>query len=75
MDSVQKQILGYLILTIVEALLVIGTYYLGKVNIDAFVLGILIGLVAALGGFVIKWIKYTFKLPEIEDDIIEEGSP
>jgi len=64
MDYIQKQIIGYFLITIVGAL--IG-YISGKIGvwIEDPSLIVLIGIL--LGAFefaAIKWIKYSYQLPE-----------
>ena len=75
MDSVQKSIIGYLLMAIVGAVIF---YITGKIDLWFHDPTLLVSLGIMLGAAEIaayKWIKYTFGLPEEIEDEIEEVLP
>ena len=70
MDSVQKQIIGYLLMAVVGSVIF---YFTGKLELWIHDPSLLVSIGLILGAVEIaafKWIRYSFGLPE--DDIIEE---
>ena len=64
MDEVQKQIIGYLLMTIIGAICDDGTQQIGVLFEDVglvFTLGVIFG---ALEVAAYKWIRHTYNIPE-----------
>lgn len=74
MDEIQKQIIGYLIMAVLGAVL---AYVGGKLTLffSDPTLAVMLGFIlTALETAAYKWIRYTFKLPE-EEEVSEPDLP
>lgn len=66
MDNIQKQIIGYLLMAIVGAVI---AYVAGRIAIwlDDYSLAVMLGFIlTAIEIAAKKWISYTFNVPEEE---------
>lgn len=68
MDNIQKQIIGYLLMAIVGAVVYYLAQKLGIWFIDPALLIALGMILVAFEAAAYKWIRYTFKLPEESEE-------
>lgn len=64
MDNYNRQIIGYLIMAAIGAVIALGIYYIGKLSLDPVLVSTLLTILAALEAAAYKWIKHNFGIPE-----------